>query len=151
MTNDGGETAEGSWWDSVYLRKDNDPHAPLIWIDDYRFTGPLVAGDHYTRLEQVRLPSRLSGDYRIVIYTDSGREIYEHHAEDNNQSTDDVVLNVSVKPRPDLQVTSLAAPPTVDPGGTLVVEYVVTNQADGRHDNSAVDRPRLPVARQRIR
>jgi subtilase family serine protease len=128
VTNDGGDAAEGGWWDTVYLRKDNDAHAPLIRLDGYRFAGPLVAGGHYTRLEQVRLPGRLSGDYRIVVYTDSGGDVYEHDAEANNQSVDDVVLNVTVKPRPDLQVASLAAPPTVDPGGTLIVEYVVTNQ-----------------------
>ena len=147
VTNNGGDTAEGSWWDTLYLRKDNAPHAPPIRIDDYRFHGPLVAGDHYTRVEQVRLPAACRG-LPLVVYTDSGRDIYEHDAEDNNQRADDVVLNVSVKPRPDLQVTSLAAPPTVDPGGTFVVEYVVTNQGNRQHDNAAVDRSRLSVARQ---
>ncbi len=48
----------------------------------------------------------------------------------NNRLVDDTVLNVTAKPRPDLQVTSMTVPPNVDPGGTLVVEYVVTNQSD---------------------
>jgi hypothetical protein len=54
--------------------------------------------------------------------------LYEHTAFDNNATADDATLQVSLKPRPDLQVKTITAPSQANAGGTIAVEFVVINQ-----------------------
>ena len=129
VANEGASTAAGSWVDRVALQKAYDTSAPIIRLGDFKYQQPMPASTQYTRQEVVRLPKHIMGDFRIIVIADLDNEVYEHGATANNKLVDDSVLSVTLTPRPDLQVTSLAAPTTVDPGGTLVVEYVVTNQS----------------------
>ncbi len=41
---------------------------------------------------------------------------------------DDTNIEITVRPRPDLQVLEVNAPAVVDPGQTIAVEFVVINQ-----------------------
>ncbi len=128
VKNDGIGDAEGFWEDTVYLRKVGDPSAPTISLGAYRYDGPLAAGTTYTRQEQVRLPVRTFGLYEAVVTTNYRGQLYEHGANGNNTRVDDTAIPITVRPRPDLQVTEVTAPASVDPGQTVALDFVVVNQ-----------------------
>ena len=108
--------------------KSATPTRRRISLGTYRYNGPLEAGKMYTRQEQVRLPVRTFGLYEAVVITNYRDELYEHGADDNNTRVDDTVIPITVRPRPDLQVTNFVAPDTVDPGQTVAVDFTVINQ-----------------------
>ena len=128
VKNDGVGVAGGSWEDRVYLRKVGDPSAPIVSLGTYRYSGPLQAGTTYTRQEQVRLPVRTFGLYETVVITNYRGELYEHGADDNNTRVDDTAIPITVRPRPDLQISDFVAPDAVDPGQTVAVDFTVINQ-----------------------
>jgi subtilase family serine protease len=127
VVNQGGGEARGSWTDAVFLRKFGDT-GPGTQIGTYVWEGPLQAGMSYTRREQIVLPSHTSDRYELIVRTDFANTVYEHTREDNNQSTDDTQVSVSVLPRPDLQVSWVGGPATMDAGGTGSIEFRVINQ-----------------------
>ena len=55
-------------------------------------------------------------------------QLYEHGANDNNSLVDDTAIPITVRPRPDLQISQFVAPDTVDPGQTVAVDFTVVNQ-----------------------
>ncbi len=87
----------------------------------------LAAGQFYTRSEQFRLPQHVSSLYEIVVETDTSRRVYEHEFEDNNTTVDDQSMTITAMSRPDLQVSKIVAPDTVDAGSAFSVEYVIIN------------------------
>ncbi|MCB2004975.1 MAG: hypothetical protein KDH93_08170, partial [Rhodoferax sp.] len=127
VLNQGQGDAEGTWTDTIYLRKAGETGAGTA-IGSYSYQGPLQAGMSYSRREQVVLPVHTSDHYEILVVTDSGNKVYEHDQENNNQSLDDTQISVSVLPRPDLQVADIIGPAVVDAGGTASIEFVVINQ-----------------------
>ncbi len=128
VKNDGIGSADGFWEDRVYLQKVGDPTAPNVSLGTYRYDGPLAPGTTYTRQEQVRLPVRTFGLYETVVITNYRGQLYEHGADGNNKRVDDTSIPITVRPRPDLQISQFTAPDTVDPGQTVAVDFTVVNQ-----------------------
>ncbi|HEY6816092.1 MAG TPA: CARDB domain-containing protein, partial [Croceibacterium sp.] len=127
VANQGLADATGSWVDRVYLRKAGETGAGTL-IGTYSYTGPLQAGTNYSRREEMRLPDKTSDAFEIVVVTDAADAVYEHNAEANNRLVDDRTILVAVKPRPDLQVSSITVPDRVSAGATASVEFTVVNQ-----------------------
>ncbi len=127
VLNQGQGDAEGTWTDTLYLRKAGETGAGTA-IGSFTYQGPLQAGMSYSRREQVVLPIHTSDHYEILVVTDSGNKVYEHGQENNNQSLSDTQISVSVLPRPDLQVVQITGPAVVDAGGTASVEFTIINQ-----------------------
>ncbi|NLS91835.1 MAG: hypothetical protein GXX96_06600, partial [Planctomycetaceae bacterium] len=121
--------AEGPWEDRVYLQREGDPDAQAIELGKYTYEGTLPPGMFYTRSEQIAVPAHINDVFRLVVHTNHGNQLYEHGpAAGNNVRADDTTLAVAVKPRPDLQIASIIAPDSVDPGGAFSAEFVVINQ-----------------------
>jgi subtilase family serine protease len=118
--------AEGSWTDRVYLQRVGD--GSIVPLGEFQYTGPLASGTFYTRSEVIQLPARLHGIYQLYVTTNAAHALYEHGASGNNTGKTELELEISVRPRPDLQVLSVVAPPSVDAGGTLSVQFDVGNQ-----------------------
>ena len=59
VRNAGAGSAEGYWFDTVYLRKVGDPNAPTVFVGTFRYDGPLGPGLSYTRREQVTLSAHV--------------------------------------------------------------------------------------------
>ncbi|MHB8956711.1 MAG: putative Ig domain-containing protein [Pirellulaceae bacterium] len=129
VRNAGTGIASGSWVDRVWLQNAADPDADPIELGAFIYNVPLDADATYMRQETVRIPAYVLGTYYLVVATDHGNGVFEHTGEDNNTTVDDAALVVAMKPRPDLQVVSVAAPATVDPEGSLAVEFVIINQS----------------------
>ncbi len=59
---------------------------------------------------------------------ETGINLYEHNATNNNILADDSTLVVSLHPNSDLQVLSATGPETVQAGSTAAVAYTIVNQ-----------------------
>jgi hypothetical protein len=126
--NDGTGPANGTWADRVFLRPAGNPNGQPIDLGTFTSFTPLDAGKFYTRSEQFNLSSTLQGLFQVVVTTNVTGSLFEHTATTNNTLPDDLTLLVSLAPRPDLQVQSITAPPTVTSGGTLSVQFTIINQ-----------------------
>ena len=117
------------WRDVVYLRATGDPNAEQIEIGSFAFTGTLAAGATYSRLESLRLPDQINGQFDVTVVTDFDGAVFEDGAVANNARTHGTPLSVTVMPRPDLQVAGITVPVSaVNAGGAVSVEYEIINQ-----------------------
>ena len=130
LTNQGEASASGTWTDRVFLSDDLDIGSDQL-LDSFVFTGILDPGESITRQQVVMLPADLEGDRFIVVTTDASNQIFEFTNEDNNSAIDDQVIAVELSPFPNLQVTSVTAPPTAFSSQETVVEWIVTNNGTG--------------------
>ncbi|MFC1783644.1 DVUA0089 family protein, partial [Planctomycetota bacterium] len=128
VENQGEGEAPGSWTDKIYLQKAGDPNASKIQLGNFTYNGPLQAGMTYKRREQFRLPIHFDGQYEVVVTTNYNNTLYEHGETVNNTLVDDNPVNITIKPRSDLQVSSITVPTEVDAGGTFAVEFEIINQ-----------------------
>src|SRR3546814_6915563 len=76
----------------------------------------------------MRLPSKTSDRYELIVVTDTGNTVYEHLREDNNRLVSGDTILVAALPRPDLQISEIVAPDRVTAGATASVEFKVVNQ-----------------------
>ena len=109
----------------MYLQRVGTTQQQLLGRFNYQL--PLAAGVTYQRSERFVLPAQISGQYVIVVETDASRELYEHGRDDNNTTLDDQTLAITVRPRPDLRVSEIVAPASVDAGSAFSAEFVVVN------------------------
>ncbi|MFN6579144.1 MAG: putative Ig domain-containing protein, partial [Aulosira sp. ZfuVER01] len=131
ITNQGNVTASGTWSDRLFL-SDNDTIGNDLLLGTFTFTGTIAPSASITRTQSVTLPLELNGDRRIVVQTDALNQISERlGTENNNTSIDDRAINVNLSPYPNLQVTSVTAPPTAFSSQETVVKWVVTNTGNG--------------------
>ncbi|GAB1542664.1 hypothetical protein NUACC21_53380 [Scytonema sp. NUACC21] len=145
------DTRESIWYDRVYLsigKDDNSLDAQDIFLGEYKRTGILKQGESYTQRQEFILPDNISGDFKVIVFTDSnynfapyrennlGFEWYvsremarvpEFSKEDNNQALAD--LYIEFTEAPDLQVTALEVQEQrALRGQKLNLEYTVTNR-----------------------
>jgi len=131
VRNNGPGEAIGSWTDRVYLQpagNSADSDENLISLGSFTYSNSLGAGNFYQRREQFYLPSNLQGLYQVVVETNANQSLYEARATDNNQTVDDNTIELTLPPRPDLQIRSITVPPEVQAGGTVSVEFEIINQ-----------------------
>ena len=126
VTNQGAIAAEGSWEDLVFLQSETDPNLPVIPLGTFSFQGPLAVGASYTRTERIVIPNTTSGQFRVVVATNHDNRVFEDVTA-NNPVPDDTLLDVTLRPRPDLVVDDVIAPADVDAGSTLAVTFIVKN------------------------
>ncbi|MFN9744981.1 MAG: CARDB domain-containing protein, partial [Betaproteobacteria bacterium] len=132
VLNQGVASAVGTWRDDVLLIPPGSGAAVLL--GSFTYDRGLDAGKRYTRSEQLRLPARIEGGYRLRVVTNSllgtgsTNQVYEHGAARANNSTDDDrALAVSLTPRPDLRVTAATVPASVTAGTRAAVQFTVGN------------------------
>jgi subtilase family serine protease len=124
VQNEGTGDAAGIWTDSIYLQQGSS----LIPLTNYTYDGGLLAGRSYTRQEKILIPPELQGLYRVVVKTNTTNSLYEYTHTGNNTTIDDETIQITLPPRPDLQVESIVAPEEVAGGGTITVGFKVINQ-----------------------
>ncbi|MFN6132947.1 MAG: CARDB domain-containing protein, partial [Synechococcaceae cyanobacterium] len=133
VLNQGVVTAEGQWQDQLSLLPITGAGSPIS-LGSYVYDRPLDAGQRYTRTEQIRLPGKIEGGYRIAVTTNSllgsgsAPQIYEHGgARLNNRSVSSDELLVSLLPRPDLRVSEIVVPESVTAGTSAGLSFTVSN------------------------
>ncbi|MBD2200392.1 MULTISPECIES: CARDB domain-containing protein [Calothrix] len=128
VTNQGAGDAVGIWSDRIYLQEFGKPNPSSIELGTLNYGSGLEARKSYSRSEQFTLPSTLQGQYQIVILTNHTNTLYEHGATNNNTTVDSDVLQITLAPRPDLQIQEIFAPENVSAGGTVSLEFLVINR-----------------------
>lgn len=131
IRNQGTVGATGSWDDEIYLSNDSNPGND-IFVGRFRFTGSIAAGQEIERRQEISIPLDLSGNYRVVVRTNAFGELAEFFAnQGNNIAIDDRILQIQQSPVPNLQVTTVTAPPTAFSGQETLVQWTVTNSGTG--------------------
>ena len=127
ILNQGVASATGAWNDTLVLEPINGG-SPVV-LGTFGYTLPLLAGQTYTRTEQVRLPSKIEGSYRVRVITNSDGGLYEYgSARNNDQLLSSGITDVSLLARPDLRVSDVVVPASVTAGTTAGVKFKVSNQ-----------------------
>ncbi|HLF95978.1 MAG TPA: CARDB domain-containing protein, partial [Methylococcaceae bacterium] len=132
VVNQGEAAAVGVWVDSLVLVPVDGGNA--VTLGSFTYDRGLESGIRYTRTEQVRLPSRIEGLYRVKVVTNAnlggtGSQVYEHGtARDNNVLLSGDRLQVNLDDRPDLRVGTLTVPEHVTAGTAAAIRYTIANQ-----------------------
>ncbi|WP_013334633.1 CARDB domain-containing protein [Gloeothece verrucosa] len=149
VTNSGTrDTRQNSWIDRVYLSRDPSLDLADVFLGEYTRRGLLAAGSSYTQNAQVTLPDGISGDFYLLVFTDSN--VYEYKRgnlnlnfegdqkfarvpefkdEGNNISSN--ALRINLQPPADLKVTTLTIPERAKVGQSFNLSYTVTNTGVG--------------------
>ena len=132
VVNAGTGTTPGSiWYDHVFLSQDPTLDALDAPLGQFQHTGALDAGRNYTRNLPITLPDGIGGIYYLLVKADGGLGIAEGTAEDNNVLARPI--HVDLAPYPDLVVTQIDAPTTVQVGdpAQFTLSWTVRNQGTG--------------------
>jgi subtilase family serine protease len=130
ITNQGNADAMGTWSDNIYLSKLANIGQER-YFETFPFVGIIKAGESITRRQVVTLPNDLEGNYWFTVQTDAGKNLYEHTSENNNSAITAQPINVLLSPFPNLQVSSVMAPPKAFSSKEIAVEWTVTNTGNG--------------------
>ena len=128
VVNQGEAKATGVWVDTVVLIPANGADS-TITLGSFTYDRGLESGIRYTRTEQVRLPAKIEGLYRVKVISNANNQLYEYGAARNNNtllSTD--VTEVSLNDRPDLRVGTMVVPDHVTAGTSASIRYTIANQ-----------------------
>ncbi|MCL1475465.1 CARDB domain-containing protein [Argonema antarcticum] len=129
LTNQGNTAATGTWNDYIYLSSDSTVGTDR-YITTFPFTGTIAAGESIERRQLITVPNELTGDYRIVVSTNKDSQIVREN-QTNNTAIDDGAVRVRLSPIPNLQVSSVTAPPTAFSSQQTAIEWTVTNTGTG--------------------
>ncbi|MFH1276958.1 MAG: CARDB domain-containing protein [Candidatus Eisenbacteria bacterium] len=123
-------TVVASWRDEVYLSTDTlfEPTGDLL-LASYDRSGTLDSGATYVGDATVVLPNGADGPRYLVAVTDADDYVYEGEWEENNASTESIYVTLTIPP--DLRVTSLIVPAEGTSGGSIGIQWTVTNAGPG--------------------
>lgn len=124
VANQGADSAESDWYDTIYLSTDNVFDNQDIFLSS-RYAGahsPLVGHTSYSVTENVYLSQGTAGERFLLIRTDTYNDQSETNEADNL-----VALPISLS-APDLIVTNVTAPAATVVNRTISVSYTVKNQ-----------------------
>ncbi|MDP3589651.1 MAG: CARDB domain-containing protein, partial [Methylobacter sp.] len=133
VVNQGDAAASGLWVDTVLLVP-LGATGQIVTLGSFTYDRSLESGIRYTRTEQLRLPAKIEGLYRIKVISNvnlgkSGNQVYEYGAARDNNALDSAdTIQVSLNDRPDLRVTSVIAPEHVTAGTAAGIRYTISNQ-----------------------
>ncbi|NJO93208.1 MAG: Na-Ca exchanger/integrin-beta4, partial [Hydrococcus sp. RM1_1_31] len=130
VTNEGSDTATGTWTDCLYLSNDATIEQDELY-GAFSFTGTIGAGETIERRQKITLPKSLTGQQWAIIKTDAANQLIEYGKEGNNVTVASAPINVLVPTRPNLQVNSITAPATAFSSQKTTLSWTVTNTGIG--------------------
>ncbi|MCI0535655.1 MAG: hypothetical protein L0Z50_10555 [Verrucomicrobiales bacterium] len=125
ITNQGAAAAIGMWTDCIRLSPDNQIGGDLPAAGIPVTASVLVEGA-ITRIQNIRIPANLSGNYWLVAEVNCDQAMPEVNYTDNVAISDHPIA-ISVPPYPNLQVSLVIAAPNVFAGQETVIQWGVTN------------------------
>src|SRR5205823_5538027 len=96
-----------------------------ISLGKFTHTGTLFTTESYTAQADVRIPDGVSGNYYLLVKTNTDQKVFEFTFTDNNVGATAAPVAVSLTPSPDLQITTLNAPTALVPGQNLSVSWTI--------------------------
>jgi subtilase family serine protease len=132
VTNRGiGPTSAPYWYDAVYLSTDAVLSGNDTYLGQRQNLSFLDVGESYLSSLSVSLPRGLSGDYYLLVRTDSGQQVFEHTNETDNV-TASALMRITLTPPPDLQVHEVRPPLNAFSGQPALISWIVTNAGPGQ-------------------
>ncbi len=125
-------TPAASWADRVVMSR----NATLGDADDLpleivQHSGALNPGDSYSVTNTVRLPLGISGDFFLIVQTDSGNTVNEFFFEADNVTVSAGTFTVNLTPFADLGVSNVSVPAIGVAGAPATITWAVTNAGPG--------------------
>ena len=114
------------WNDGVYLSQNSVYNQYDILLGSINKIGPLTNSESYNKTFEVTLPVSISGNYYIIIKTDSREELYEHNAESNNLLS--FPITITLPPPADLIVTNITTPANAIAGKDVSISWTIMNE-----------------------
>ena len=137
--------ANTAWADEVVLQLVGQPSSQYLVLGTFDNFSSLGAGRSYNRTEAVTVPLHITGLYNVEVITNYDGSLFENGATSNDTGVAAQPLSVTVTPRPDLQVSSIDIPSTVNAGATFSVTYTITNQGSAPTTNNWDDKVYLSL------
>lgn len=129
VTNAGpGPTVAFDWSDDLYLSPTPALSTNALLLGSMPHTGALTNGAAYTASAAFVVPPSVSGFFYLLVYTDTGDQVFEHVFETNNVAASPTPIVITLTPPPDLAVTAVTAPATALASHPLTISAVITNQ-----------------------
>ena len=129
VKNNGSNPTYGNvWQDAIYLSPSPvfDPTSARL-LKSLRHTGVLPADSSYHKQTTISIPTNLTaGTWYLLVYTDKDHNIFEYNYDDNNVTAYPLTVQL-----PDLAVSNIVVPDTVDPNGITRVTWTVRNNGPG--------------------
>lgn len=139
VRNDGDDTRDQTWSDSIYLSYDQvfDPTTD-VYLDSVYHNGGLAHAASYTAARSVTIPRGLSGPFYVFVAADSSNFVANDNAL-HKVGYDPTPTMVSLLPPADLVVGAITVPPSGIPGQSATISYTVTNQSRSPAQGTWVD------------
>ncbi len=131
-----GWTNSNYWYDEVYLSSDQAISSNDISLGKIQHSGTLGASDQYTAQQTFKLSAELSGNYYVLVRTDSTNVIYEDPLDNNNDRESTGTTSISLTAMPDLTVENINAPEEGISGQWMQVSWTVKNSGSNTGNNS---------------
>ncbi len=132
VRNDGSNPTPVSAWNDRVVLSTNTVHgdADDIELGIFPHSGSLAPGASYSASFSALLPAGVSGDFFLIVETDSGRAVAELQNEEDNVRVSPASFRIDLAPYADLVVENVvvAGP---DPGGTYTVGWDSANRGTG--------------------
>lgn len=120
---------QSAWNDTLYISTNSVLDSTAMTMTIVQHSGALQPGAGYTNVISTVLPNGLTGTYYIYVRADSQNQVFELN-KTNNLARAVVPTVVSEVPA-DLAVLYLQAPPSGITGGSVLVNWAVTNRGPG--------------------
>ena len=124
-------TGNSRWTDRAFLSARPDGGSPTgdgIFLPNVSALDP---GQSYSQQGQFRVSGRAAGRYFVVFEVDSGNVVDESPGEGNNRLAEQIAIDQTPVPPPDLVLASVGAPLEAFDGSTITVRYRVENHGAG--------------------
>ncbi|MDH7498796.1 MAG: CARDB domain-containing protein, partial [candidate division NC10 bacterium] len=131
VRNDGDPTGDRTWYDAVYLSRDQifDPESDL-YLGYRDHVGGLATGESYSASQAFTVPNGLSGPFYVFVATDRGSYVDGEASELNNAGYDGTSMLVTLAPPADLVVGEITIPANAVPGCEATIGYSIRNEGD---------------------
>lgn len=102
-------------------------------------SGVLAPEANYTGQTTVKLPHGIDGPFHVFVETDFNNAVFEFVHDDNNIGRTLTPVTVTLRPSPNLVVTSVSAPDEGQPQQNVVVDWTVENTGPGVAEDDWID------------
>lgn len=130
VTNQGSSPTYTNFWkDAIYISTDAvfDP-VTAIKVGTINHSGVLNADATYDVQWNVHIPETLTGAFHWFVVVDVQNNVFEYNADDNNVYMYPQITAVQL---PDLEVTNIEIPETVNPNENVILRWTVRNNGPG--------------------
>ena len=131
--NGSGKLIDTEVTDNIFVSKANAFYPDsVILAGTLTYNLSLLAGDSILKQKTILLPQNISGNYYIFIYSDYTNKVYESPAETNNVNSNINPIQIN---KPDLIVSEIIYPTTLNSGQTANIGWKVKNAGQGQITN----------------